>query len=259
MADLTLGAPPAERRFWEMTGYQWTVLFAAWLGWGFDVFDGLLFNFVAPNCVPTLLGLPIGSPEARAATLRWTGGLQLAAARRLGRGRHPLRPARRSHRPHAHADADHAGLRRWHGALRVRAEPLGARALPADRGARHRRRVGGGRGDGGRGRAGEAAGRGRRAALHLGAGRTRPGELQSTPTSPAIYFADRPELSWRIVFLAGLLPAAVALLVRRFVREPERWVATRRPGRGAPASPSSSTERHRRRTIAAASSWRSWR
>ena len=40
-----------------MNGYQWTVLFAAWLGWGFDVFDGLLFNYVAPNCVPTLLGL----------------------------------------------------------------------------------------------------------------------------------------------------------------------------------------------------------
>ena len=49
-----------------MTGYQWTVVFAAWLGWGFDVFDGLLFNFIAPNCIPTLLGLPIGSPEASA-------------------------------------------------------------------------------------------------------------------------------------------------------------------------------------------------
>ena len=55
------------------TRYQWTVLFAAWLGWGFDVFDGLLFNYVAPNCVPTLLGLAIGSPEAKQATLFWTG------------------------------------------------------------------------------------------------------------------------------------------------------------------------------------------
>ena len=37
---------------------QQTIIFiAAWLGWGFDIFDGLLFNFVAPNCVPTLLGL----------------------------------------------------------------------------------------------------------------------------------------------------------------------------------------------------------
>ena len=53
-----------------MTRYQWTVLFAAWLGWGFD---SLLFNYVAPNCVPTLLGLTIGSPEAKQATLYWTG------------------------------------------------------------------------------------------------------------------------------------------------------------------------------------------
>ena len=52
-----------------MNRYQWTVLFAAWLGWGFDVFDGLLFNYVAPNCVRTLLGLPIGTPEAKAVTL----------------------------------------------------------------------------------------------------------------------------------------------------------------------------------------------
>src|SRR5215468_9932682 len=67
-------AAPA-RTLLDMNGYQWLVLFAAWLGWGFDIFDGLLFNFVAPNCVPTLLGLPIGSPAARSATLFWTGVL----------------------------------------------------------------------------------------------------------------------------------------------------------------------------------------
>jgi len=27
-----------------MNGYQWTVLLAAWLGWGLGLFDGLLFN-----------------------------------------------------------------------------------------------------------------------------------------------------------------------------------------------------------------------
>ena len=64
---------PPQRTLLDMNGYQWTVIFAAWLGWGFDVFDGLLFNYVAPNCVPTLLGLTIGSPEAKAATLQWTG------------------------------------------------------------------------------------------------------------------------------------------------------------------------------------------
>src|SRR5947199_5475183 len=64
-----------QRLLLGMNGYQWTVLFAAWLGWGFDVFDGLLFNYVAPNCVPTLLGLPLGSDAAKSATLFWNGAL----------------------------------------------------------------------------------------------------------------------------------------------------------------------------------------
>src|SRR5207244_5576223 len=63
----------SSRTALDMNGYQWMVLFAAWLGWGFDIFDGLLFNYVAPNCVPTLLGLKIGTPEARAAYLQYTG------------------------------------------------------------------------------------------------------------------------------------------------------------------------------------------
>ena len=46
-----------------LTRYQWLVLFAAWLGWGFDVFDGLLFNYVSPICVPNLLHLNPASPE----------------------------------------------------------------------------------------------------------------------------------------------------------------------------------------------------
>src|SRR5207253_5865016 len=62
-----------RRTLLDMNSYQWLVIFAAWLGWGFDVFDGLLFNYVAPNCVPTLLGLKIGSPEAGAAVLKWGG------------------------------------------------------------------------------------------------------------------------------------------------------------------------------------------
>ena len=57
----------------KLTRYQWMVFFAAWLGWGFDVFDGLLFNYVAPNAVPTLLGLTLGTPEAKSATLQWNG------------------------------------------------------------------------------------------------------------------------------------------------------------------------------------------
>ena len=66
-------AVASRRTVFDMNGYQWTVLLAAWLGWGFDVFDGFLFNYVAPNCVPTLLHLEIGSPAAKAATLHYTG------------------------------------------------------------------------------------------------------------------------------------------------------------------------------------------
>jgi MFS family permease len=36
-------------------------------------------------------------------------------------------------------------------------------------------------------------------------------------------FRGQPEISWRYVFLCGLIPAAVALLLRFFVHEPERW------------------------------------
>ena len=58
-----------SKEFWGMTGYQWTVLFAAWLGWGFDTFDALLFNYVAASCVPDLLGLDPAAPETREQTL----------------------------------------------------------------------------------------------------------------------------------------------------------------------------------------------
>jgi MFS family permease len=37
-----------------------------------------------------------------------------------------------------------------------------------------------------------------------------------------VYFVD-PTVSWRYVFLFGLIPAAVAFLVRLFIKEPERW------------------------------------
>src|SRR4029077_14357166 len=61
------------RTLLDMNGYQWTVLFAAWLGWGFDVFDRVLVNYVAPHVVHKLLHLPLGSPEAARATLHWNG------------------------------------------------------------------------------------------------------------------------------------------------------------------------------------------
>ena len=39
---------------WGLTRRQWVLVFVAWLGWGFDVFDAVLFNYVAPTAIPTL-------------------------------------------------------------------------------------------------------------------------------------------------------------------------------------------------------------
>ena len=39
-----------------------------------------------------------------------------------------------------------------------------------------------------------------------------------------IAFKGQPEVAWRYVFLTGLIPAAVAFIIRSFVKEPERWV-----------------------------------
>jgi MFS family permease len=56
-----------------LSRYQWQILLAAWLGWGLDLFDVMLFKYMAPNCIPNLLGLTIGSPEAKAAIVEWNG------------------------------------------------------------------------------------------------------------------------------------------------------------------------------------------
>jgi MFS family permease len=239
--------PKPERRFWDMTGYQWTVLLAAWLGWGFDIFDGLLFNFVAPNCVPTLLGLPIGSPEARAATLRWTGAyssLLLVGwaaggilfgrlADRIGRTRtltltmllYAGGTALCAFAPNLWV----LGLFRLVSALGIGGEWAAGAAMVAEVVPEKRRLEAG-------------------ALLYTSAplGLALASFVNSLVAGNL--FADRPELSWRIVFLAGLVPAAVALLVRRYVREPERWVATtdvaRRARFGELFGPA-----HRRRTL----------
>lgn len=207
---------------WYFTRYQWTVLFAAWLGWGFDVFDGLLFNYVAPNCVPTLLGLPLGSPAAKQATLYWTGLLTSVlllgwaaggvlfglVCDRIGRTRtllitmllYAVGTAACAFAPNIW----------WLLCFRVVAS-LGI--------------------------GGEwAAGAAMVAETMPEEKRVEAGALLYTAAPMGLFlatfvnlqvagrwFADDPETSWRYVFLFGLLPAAAAFIVRLFVKEPERW------------------------------------
>ncbi len=215
---------------WGMSGYQWTVVFAAWLGWGFDVFDGLLFNFVAPNCIPTLLGLPIGSPEAAAPTLYWTGvltsllllGWALGGilfgriADRLGRTRtlmitmllYSLGTALCAFAPNVWALAAF----RFIASLGIGGEWAAGAAMVAEA-VPEKRRI-------------EAG-----ALLYTSAPLGLALATLVNYQISGVWMRDTPEIAWRYVFLSGLLPAAVALLVRFFVKEPERWakLTDRRP------------------------------
>lgn len=214
---------------WGMTGYQWLVIFAAWLGWGFDVFDGLLFNYVAPNCVPTLLGIPLGTPEAKTATAQWVGILTAlllvgwaiggilfgAVCDRLGRTKtllitmlmYALGTALCAFAPNIWVLA----FFRLVASLGIGGEWAAGASMVAEV-VPEKRRV-------------EAG-----ALLYTSApvGLFMAGGV--TWLIQGVAMKSSPETAWRTVFLTGLVPAAVALLVRVFVKEPERWKSA-----GAPA------------------------
>jgi MFS family permease len=226
---LNATSPAARRGFLDMNGYQWTVLLAAWLGWGFDVFDGLLFNYVAPNCVPALLHLPLGSPQAKAAALHWTGlltslllvGWALGGivfgriADRIGRTRtllltmllYSLGTAACALAPNLQTLA----LFRFISSLGIGGEWAAGAAMVAEVVPEHRR-------------------------VEAGALLYTSGPLGLflatfvTWQIQGVHMSANPDTAWRYVFLTGLIPAAAALLVRLFVREPARWTAHGRGG-----------------------------
>jgi len=207
---------------WGMNRYQWTVLFAAWLGWGFDVFDGLLFNYVAPNCVPTLLGLPLGSIEAKKATLYWAGTLTSILllgwaaggilfgmlADRIGRTRtllltmllYGLGTAACAAAP----NLPFLVVFRLIASLGIGGEWAAGAAMVAEV-VPEKRRV-------------EAG-----ALLYTSAPM---GLFLATFVNfqiAGVLFKGAPEVSWRYVFLTGLVPTVFAIGIRFFVKEPERW------------------------------------
>jgi MFS family permease len=215
-------AAVSKRTFLDMNGYQWTVLFAAWLGWGFDIFDGLLFNYVAPNCVPTLLGLKIGSPEAGAATLKYGGYITAVlligwalggiifgrVCDRIGRTRTLLLTmAMYAIGTALCAAAPNIGFLiffRIIASLGIGGEWAAGASMVAEV-VPERRRV-------------EAG-----ALLYTSAPM---GLFLATYVSTwiqGVAFPSTPEVAWRYVFLFGLVPAAVAFIVRMFIKEPERW------------------------------------
>jgi MFS family permease len=210
-----------QRTLLDMNGYQWTVLFAAWLGWGFDIFDSILMNYVAPNAVPTLLGIPLGTPEAQSATLWWTGiftsvllvgwavgGIIFGKiADRIGRTRtllltmllYSVGTAACAFAPNIWVLL----LFRIIASLGIGGEWAAGAAMVAEV-VPEKRRV-------------EAG-----ALLYTAAPFGLFLATFVTFQITGVYFTDA-AVSWRYVFLFGLVPAAVAFFVRLFVKEPERW------------------------------------
>ena len=205
---------------WGMTGYQWAVVFAAWLGWGFDIIDALLFNYVAKNCIPSLLHLPLKSPEALAQTTHYTGLLTSILllgwaaggiffgwlADKIGRTRTLL--------------------------LTIVLYSIGTAmcALAPNIGFLIFCRILSSLGIGGEWAAGAAM----VAEVVPLKRRVEAGALLYTSAPFGLmcaalinkfvagwWLADHPDISWRVVFLFGLLPALAAAFMRLFLKEPE--------------------------------------
>lgn len=210
-----------------LTRYQWLVLGAAWLGWGFDVYDSLLFNFVAPNAVPVLLDLPIGSPEAKSATLFWTGVLTSLllvgwaiggalfgyVADRIGRVRtmlltmllYAIGTAACAFAPNMATLIVFRAI----ASLGIGGEWAAGAAMVAEVMPDKRRVVTG--------------------AILFTAGPV--GLLFATFVNKEVagaWLLANPEESWRYVMLFGLIPAAFAVLIRLMLKEPERWLQAQR-------------------------------
>ncbi|HEY2403507.1 MAG TPA: MFS transporter [Steroidobacteraceae bacterium] len=217
-------ATTAGRGFLGFSGYHWLAIAAAWAGWGFDMFDAVLFNFVAPNCVPTLLGLAPGSAAAHSATVFWTGLISSIllvgwaaggvlfgwVADRIGRKRAML----------ATVALYTVGTALCAAATNIW-QLIAFRALAS---------LGIG-GEWGIGAAlvAEAVPENKRVEAGVILQTSSPlGLVMASGVNyliAGVWFAGVPQTSWRYVFLAGLAPVVLAVFIRIFLRESTHWSA----------------------------------
>jgi MFS family permease len=213
-----------------LTRYQWLVLFAAWLGWGFDVFDGLLFNYVAPICVPNLLGLDPSDPATKSEVVFYTalltsllllgwaiGGILFGRLTdKLGRTKtlmltmltYSLSTAACAFAPNIETLA----FFRFLASLGIGGEWAAGAALVAETMPKEKRVLGG-------------------ALLYTSApaGLFLATFVNDLFTRQLDDLASNPSLSWRVVFLTGLVPAIVAVAIRWRVKEPEGFHGGNQP------------------------------
>src|SRR5579863_1308456 len=223
----------SQATFLGLSGYHWLVIAAGWAGWGFDVYDAVLFNFVARNCIPTLLHLTPGSPTASSAVAFWTGAItsMLLVSWALGGILFGW-------------VADRLGRKRaLFATITIYALGTGLCALSTSLWQLILCRTFAGLGIGGEWGIGaalvaEAVPENRRVQAGVIMQTASPlGVVLAAAVNyriSGVWLAADPATAWRYVFLAGLLPVVVALGVRALLRESIPWEASRARGERAP-------------------------
>jgi MFS family permease len=209
---------PQKAASWrkDVTPYQWLVLFVAWLGWVFDSMDATIYALVLHPALEELLGISSGGGPVSQERIGWYGGIILSIfligwaiggvvfgilADHLGRTKTLvitiLMYAVFTGMAALAQDWWHLAVYRFLTALGIGGEWAAGAAIVAEVWPDDKRA--------------KAA-----------------GILQSA-WAAGFFLAAAMNLilhahSWRLMFLVGVLPAFVALLVRMWVKEPDRWV-----------------------------------
>jgi MFS family permease len=217
-----------------LSPYHWLVIAAGWSGWGFDVFDAVLFNFVAPSCIAALLHLTPGSPAAHQAAVFWSGAITALLLLSWAAGGVLFGWI-----------ADRIGRKRTlFATIVIYAVGTGLCALSTSLWQLILCRTIAGLGIGGEWGIGatlvaEAVPDNRRVEAGVILQTSSPlGVLLAAGVNyqvAGVWFADQPQSAWRYVFLAGLLPVVAALGVRLFLRESALWQESR--ARTVPSTP----------------------
>ncbi|MGH7206847.1 MAG: MFS transporter [Nitrospiraceae bacterium] len=214
----------------DVTRYQWLVLFVAWMGWVFDSMDATIYAIVLHPALEELLQTSVAGGPVSHEVIGWYGGLIFSIfligwaiggvlfgvlADNIGRTKTLILTiliyalftglAALSH------NWWHLAIYRFLTALGIGGEWAAGAAIVAEVWPEEKRA--------------KAA-----------------GMLQSA-WAAGFFLAAAINLilrgySWRVLFLVGILPAIVALMVRLWLKEPERWVnAHRRETQAGSASP----------------------
>lgn len=199
-----------------VTPYQWRVLIAAWLGWVFDSMDSMIYALVLHPALHDLLQANAGGAAVSDGAIGWYGGIIFSiflvgwaiggvlfgvAADYFGRTKTLvvtiLIYALFTGLAALSQDWWHLAIYRFLTALGIGGEWAAGASLVAEVWPEEKRA--------------KAA-----------------GILQSAWAVgfflAAAWYLLLQNYSWRVLFVVGILPALVAVLVRLWVKEPERWV-----------------------------------